>query len=308
MGDPAPVFVDCYGDVERQFTDRMHELVPELEVCRGKPANEYELIRRLYGRRNALVYMAYISARVLNACDGLKSIAYLSTGLATHGDLAEAGRLGIRFEGVKGYSDRSVAEHAVTLALAGLKRLAEMDRAVRGGSWRLMRSENFQGKTFGVIGLGGIGKETARLAHALGARTIGWSRSGRTGAVPIELADLDTVLRCSDMLSLHLALTPETEGFLDAGRIGKLKPGVVLVNTARAEIVVESALVGALNRKRIGHAGLDVFHEEPVPADHPLLKMANVTLTPHSAWLTSGAVDQLLVAGLTLLRRQIEET
>lgn len=304
----VPAFVDCYGDLTARFTEKMRAGVPDLEVFFDEPADEDALIERLQGRRNVLVYMGYLSARVLRSCPDLKTIAYLSTGLATHGDLEEAGRLGIRFEGVKGYGDRAVAEHAIALALAAYKRIVEMDSAVRSGNWRLMRAEEIHGSTFGVVGLGGIGRETARLANALGARTIGWSRSGLAGDAPVEMMALDQVLAQSDIVSLHLALTPETAGFIDAGALSKMKPGAILINTARAGIVEEDALISALESGHIGHCALDVFHNEPLPKNHRLTEMTNVTLTPHSGWLTTQAIDRLLLAGVNLLEKHIAET
>ena len=286
----------------------MLRLVPGLEVFRDEPADEDELIRRLQGRRNVLVYMGFMSGRVLRACPDLKTIAYLSTGLATHGDLEVASELGIRFEGVKGYGDRAVAEHAITLALAGLKRVAEMDREVRAERWRLMRTEEFAGKTFGVVGLGGIGAETARIANALGARVIGWTRSGRDNGAPVEILPLDDVLARSDILSLHLALDPSTEGIIDTAAFARMKPGVVLINTARGGIVDEQALITSLRDGTIGHAGLDVFREEPLPTGSPLHGLDTVTLTPHSAWLTTQAIDRLLVSGLELLASHIADS
>lgn len=307
MAARPPAFVDCYGDLTSRLTDDMLSLVPGLEVFRNEPRDEDDLIARLQGRRHALVYMGYMSGRVLRACPDLKTIAYLSTGLATHGDLAEAERLGIRFEGVKGYGDRAVAEHAITLALSGLKRIADMDREVRAGRWRLMAAEELAGKTFGVVGLGNIGAETARIADALGARVIGWSRSGKAGTAPIDMRPLEDVLAQSDILSLHLAQTAQTEGFIDAAAFGRMKRGVVLINTARAGIVEEQALLRALGDGTVSHAGLDVFHTEPLPATHPLASTDNVTLTPHSAWLTTQSVDRLMVAGLRLLARHMAE-
>ena len=282
--------------------------MPGLEVWRDEPENEDELIARLQGRRHVLVYMGYMSERVLRSLPDLKTIAYLSTGLATHGDLDVARDLGIRFEGVKGYGDRAVAEHAITLALAGLKRLAEMDRTVRADRWQLMRTEEFAGKTFGVLGLGGIGAETARIADALGARVIGWTPSGEDRSAPVTLLPLEQVLAEADILSVHLALLPETQGFLDGDRIATMKPGAMLVNTARGGLIDEAALADALGSGQLGHAALDVFQDEPLLPDHPLTKLNNVTLTPHSAWLTTQAIDRLLVAGLELLKRHIEET
>ncbi len=286
----------------------MLSLVQGVNVFYSEPKDEDELIHRLQGRRHVLVYMGYMSERVLRSCPDLKTVAYLSSGLQTHGDLELAEELGIRFEGVKGYGDRAVAEHAVALALAGLKRIAEMDREVRANRWRLMRSEEFGGKTFGVIGLGGIGTETARIADALGATVIGWSRSDDNRGAPVKMVSLDEVLFTSDILSLHLALNLETEGFIDDAAFARMKPGVVLINTARAAIVDEKAFDKALEEGIVGHAGLDVFHCEPMAHDSPLYSLNNVTLTPHSAWLTTQAIDRLLVAGLKLLARHVGES
>ena len=302
-----PAFVDCYGDLAERLTPAMTDLVPGVEVISGAVTDESELIERMAGRRHVLAYMAYMSGPVLRACPDLRSIAYLSTGLATHGDLDEARRLGVRFEGVRGYGDRAVAEHAIALAFAGLRRLVEMDRRVRDGRWGLMRSEEFAGRTFGLIGLGGIGAETARLAHALGARIIGWSRSGNAAEAPVELMPIEQVLAEADILSLHLALTPETQGWLDAGRIAAMKPGAILINTARGGLVDEAALAAALWSGHLAHAGLDVFASEPLPANHPLAGLANVTLTPHSAWLTTAATERLLALGFRLLADHVAQ-
>ena len=216
--------------------------------------------------------------------------------------------LDIRFEGVRGYGDRAVAEHAIALAFAALKRLREMDAEIRADRWRLMRTEEFSSKVFGLVGLGGIGRETARIADALGARVIGWSRSGANGGAPAQILPLRDVLEQSDILSLHLALGPDTEGFLGDQAFERIKPGVILINTARAGLVDEPALLKALADGRIGHAGLDVFHREPLPPDSPFLGLDNVTLTPHSAWLTTQAIDRLLIAGLQLLQLHISES
>ena len=305
-GEPA--FVDCHGILAERLTEDMARTVPNLAVWRDEPADEDELIARLSGRRNVLVYMAFMSGRVLRACPDLRTVAYLSSGLATHGDLDAAAGLGIRFEGVKGYGDRAVAEHAVTLALAGLKRIAEMDRTVRGGGFRLMRAEEFAGKTFGILGLGGTGAEAARIADALGARVVGWTPSGDARGAPVVTMPKEDVFAQADIVSLHLALTPETRGIVTAADLARARPGLILVNTARGALVDGGALIDALASGQVGHAALDVFETEPVPAGHAFCTMDNVTLTPHSAWVTTQAVDRLLGAGLELLKRHVEET
>ncbi|MCR9135694.1 MAG: D-isomer specific 2-hydroxyacid dehydrogenase family protein [Alphaproteobacteria bacterium] len=301
-----PAFVDCYGDLAERLTPDMTRSCPGLEVFRDEPGDEDALISRLAGRHHAIVYMGYLSGKVLRACPDLKTVAYLSTGLETHADLDAAGELGIRIEGVKGYGDRAVAEHAVTLALCALKRVAEGDRKTRNGDWQLIRSEEINGKVFGLMGLGGIGRETARLAGALGARVIAWNRSGEPGDSGARMVSFDELLAGSDILSLHLALNPHTRSILGREAISRIKPGAVLVNTARAGLVDEEAMMVSLQTGHLRHCALDVFHDEPLGSDSPLTRCENVTLTPHSAWLTTDSIDRLLMAGINLLVQQMD--
>ncbi|MCY3875381.1 MAG: hypothetical protein OXF88_13950 [Rhodobacteraceae bacterium] len=304
----APVFVDCYGELARRLTPQMLEICPGVRVFLSRPKSESELVDRLQGRRHAIVYMSYLSASVLRACPDLETVAYLSSGLATHADMDEAKRLGIEIRGVRNYGDLAVAEHAIALAFAALKRIAESDRWVRQGRWELVRTEEFAGRTFGVIGLGGIGKQVARIAAALGADVIGWSRTGTVGGGIATGCSLESLLARADILSIHLALTPETDGFIGENELAKVKPGAILVNTARGALVNEDALVDALKSGRLSHCALDVFCGEPPDPASPLLAMENVTLTPHSAWYTGDAIDRLLVSGFRLLKQQIEKS
>ena len=303
-----PAFVDCYGDLADAFAAWNGPAVPGLEVIPGPAGTDEEMIRRIQGRKNVLVYMGYLSRRVLESCTNLQTVAYLSTGITTHADLAAAAERGIKIEGVENYGNHAVAEHAITLALAGLKRLAEMDRNVRAGRFVMQRSEEFRGKTFGVVGLGGIGRETAAIAAALGAQVIAWTRSGDPRGAPVRICTLDELCTEADILSLHLALSLETERILGAAHFRRMKPSLILVNTARAALIDEGELMQALRENRIAHAALDVYYEEPLPANHPILSLPNVTLTPHSAWLTSAALTRLLDEGIALLLRHIEES
>jgi D-3-phosphoglycerate dehydrogenase len=173
-----------------------------------------------------------------------------------------------------------------------------MDRAVRAGVWEPLESMQLNGKTLGLIGLGGIGREVARIARGIGMEVIAWNRSPRPDA-GVPLVGLDELLARADVISLHLALNDETRGLLDAKRLASTKPGVILVNTARGALVDETALIDALERGHIRHAGLDVFHAEPLRPDHPLVRMENVTLTSHAAFRT-------LEASMTLMRRAID--
>jgi D-3-phosphoglycerate dehydrogenase len=152
------------------------------------------------------------------------------------------------------------------------------------------------GKTLGIVGYGGIGAEVARIAKGMGMEVIVWNRTRRPDVATVELDDL---LQRSDIVSLNLQLNDETRGFLDAARMARMKRGVILVNTARGALADEAALIEALKSGHIRHAGLDVFHSEPLKADHPLAQLPNVTLSAHAAFRT-------LEASMTLLRRAID--
>jgi D-3-phosphoglycerate dehydrogenase len=154
------------------------------------------------------------------------------------------------------------------------------------------------GKTLGVIGLGGIGREVARIGKGMGMEVIGWNRTQHAG-IAVPLVDIDTLLARSDVVSMNLTLGDETRGFLSPERVARMKPGVIYINTARGALADEAALIAALKSGAIRHAGLDVFHNEPLKPDHPLAKLPNVTLTAHAAFRT-------LEASMTLLRRSID--
>jgi D-3-phosphoglycerate dehydrogenase len=206
--------------------------------------------------------------------------------------------LGIKVHTIKGYGDTAVAEHTIALMMAACRDLSRMDRTIRAGTWQPLEGVQVLGKTLGIVGMGGIGTEVARIAKGMGMNIMAWNRTSRPGQ-DVPLVDLDTLLAQSDIVSLHLVLNQETRGFLDAGRIARMKPGVVLVNTARGALVDEPALMAALNKGHILRAGLDVFHDEPLKPDHPLAGMDNVTLSAHAAFRT-------LEASMTLLRRAID--
>jgi D-3-phosphoglycerate dehydrogenase len=153
----------------------------------------------------------------------------------------------------------------------------------------------------GVVGTGGIGKTMVRLGAGLGMNVIAANRSGVPDDLPCREVELDTLLAEADVVSLHLVLNEGTRGMIDRRRIGLMRPSAILINTARGAILDEAALVDALREGRIAHAGLDVFADEPLPADHPLTALDNVTLTAHAAFMTREASERLLRMALELL-------
>ena len=241
-----------------------------------------------------------MDAALLEAHPRLRSIVFLGTGASSYVDVEAAARLGIRVRTIRGYGDRSVAEHAFALLLAAARGIARMDRGLRAGAWTQAEGIEFGGRTLGLLGLGGVGSEMARIASGFGMRVVGWSRSGMPAGLPVEAMALDDVLAASDVVSLHLALVEQTRGLLDAARIARMKRGAILVNTARGALVDEAAMLAALASGQLGHAALDVFSIEPLPATHPLLARDDVTLAAHSGWKSADAARRLMEAALRL--------
>ena len=298
------VFIDCPPFLKELYDQGLRQLVPALEVNVGSPTRN-QVVQLLAGADFALNDHTTLDAELLAACPGLEAIVFLGTGAASFIDLGAAERLGIRVRTYGGYGDQSVAEHALALMLAAGRRIAAMDRAVRAGTFEPLNGIEFAGRTLGVIGTGGIGRVMARLASGIGMGVLAWNRSGVPGDLPAQAVDLDELLATADVVSLHLSLNEATRGFLSAARLGRMRPDAILVNTARGALIDEAALIAALREGRLGHAALDVFDQEPLPADHPLLTLANVTLTPHAGFATGAASARLLRMALEILAEEI---
>jgi D-3-phosphoglycerate dehydrogenase len=291
------IFIDCSPQLEAVWK-RVHRADDPPVTVNTTPFARNELPRVIGDYEIAIDDHSYMPTDLVRQCSRLRHIVFLGTGPASYMNVPEIESLGIKVHTIKGYGDTAVAEHTIALMMACCRDLARMDRAIRSGTWQPLEGVQIFAKTLGVIGLGGIGAEVARIATGMGMQVIAWNRTPRAGAL-VPLVDLDLLLERSDVVSLNLALNDETRGFLDAARIARMKPGVILVNTARGALVDEAALIEALDSGHIRHAGLDVFHAEPLSPDHPLARMENVTLSAHAAFRT-------LEASMTLLRRAID--
>ena len=230
---------------------------------------------------------------IARRCGGLKHVVFLGTGARSYMDPEALAGIGVEVHLIKGYGDTAVAECAIGLLFAAARGFAAMDGAMRRGAW--LRTEGVQlgGKTLGLVGYGGIAAETARMARGLGMHVVAWNRTAKP-ADGVEFVSIDELLARSDAVSMHLLLNDETRGFLSKGRIAAMRPGVILVNTARGALVDEAAMVDALRSGHLRHAGLDVFDVEPLPADHVLTTLPNVTLSAHSAFRTPEANERLI--------------
>ena len=291
------IFLDCNDQLAPVWARVIRPDDPPIDVNRAAFTSE-DLPRVLAGYDIAIDDHSYMPTPLVAQCPQLKHIVFLGTGPASYMNVNELQYRGITVHLIKGYGDTAVAEHSIALIWAASREIARMDREVRAGTWTPHEGVQLLGKTLGVIGLGGIGREVARIGQGMGMQVIGWNRT-RHADLKVPLVDIDTLLARSDVVSMNLTLGDETRGFLSAERIARMKPGVILVNTARGALVDEAALIVALQSGHIRHAGLDVYHAEPLQTDHPLAKMPNVTLTAHAAFRT-------LEASMTLLRRAID--
>ncbi|WP_407159650.1 NAD(P)-dependent oxidoreductase [Bradyrhizobium sp. STM 3557] len=256
----------------------------------------------LGGAEIGIVDHTALPTDVARQCKGLKHVVFLGTGARSYMNPEELAELGISVHLIKGYGDTAVAEAAIALMWAAARALAQMDREMRVGNWLREDGMQLTGKTLGLIGFGGIAAEVARIASGSGMKVIAWNRSPKSHP-GVEFVDLDTLLAQSHVVSLHLLLNDETRGFIGRERIAQMRPGVIFVNTARAAIVDEEAMIEALKSGHIRHAGLDVFNTEPLPRDHVLTTIPNVTLSAHSAFRTPEASENLIFAAWEHCRR-----
>jgi D-3-phosphoglycerate dehydrogenase len=229
-------------------------------------------------------------------------VVFLGTGARSYMHIEELAALGIEVHLIRGYGDTAVAECAIAHMWAAARGLAQQDREMRAGNWLRDEGMELTGKTVGLIGFGGIAAEVARIALGSGMKVIAWNRSPKTHP-GVEFTDMETVLAKSDVVSIHLLLNDETRGMITRDRIAQMKKGAILVNTARGAVIDEAAMIDALRSGHLRHAGLDVFDIEPLPANHVLTTLPNVTLSAHSAFRTPEASINLIAAAWKHCRR-----
>jgi phosphoglycerate dehydrogenase-like enzyme len=251
-----------------------------------------------------------VTEEVLSGAPHLKFVQKIGVGVNTI-DLEAVRSRGIAVANMPGTNTQAVAEAALMLMLAALRNLSGFDRACRAGNgWsaegvsqeRRNSLGELCGRTVGLVGGGAITSRLVGPLRALGARVVYADKNERPG-LGIERHDLNDLLRESDVVSLHVPLTPETEGLIGLSALERMKPGAVLVNTARGGLVEEAALLEALTSGHLRAAGLDVLAEEPPPPDHPLVALDNVVLTPHVAWLTRETLVRSFDVALENVRR-----
>lgn len=283
------VYPDAEESLSQLFTagrlNKIEEL-GEFKIYCGSRPDDQAFIDRI-GDANAVLSGWGLSNTVLAALPKLEIISFTGLGASTFIDLAETTRRNIVVTHVLSATE-TIAEHTMGLMLDAARHISRLDRDIRRGQWNTeLESMDLRGKTLGLVGFGRIAQAVVPLALAFGMKIICWTRNpGRERAdrFGIEFVDLDHLLTNSDVVSLHLLSTPETAGLIDADRLQLIKPGALLVNTARSQILDEKALALLLKSGKIRAAGIDVFDEEPVSPNHPFTELDNVVMTPHVAY------------------------
>ncbi len=271
------------------------------------PPTKEELLRRVPGIDGILSLLSDpIDADVIHAAgDNLKVISNYAVGY-NNIDVLTATQRGIAVGNTPGVLTEATADFAFALMMSAGRRVGEADRHVRKGKWKTwgpstLLGVDFAGATLGIIGFGRIGKAMAKRATGFGMRILIFDPTAQPMAGVIKV-DLDTLYRESDFISLHTPLTPETRHMINADAIAKMKPNAVLVNTARGEIIDQTALYDALKSRKIFAAGIDVSEPEPLPMDSPLFELDNLIICPHIASAsTSTRENMALIAAGNLL-------
>ena len=302
MSSTRPVVVipdDINGAYAQAQSLARLKAVADVLIHPTRAADEAELTERVRGANAILSFRPAFTrfpAALIEACPALKLICISGTGVEDV-DVAVASAKRIAVANVVGSANQSVAELCVAFMFSLARRLSEQDASVRSGVWQGVTGFELGGKTLGIIGLSGIAGELIRMARGLGMKVVSWSRNNdaqRAQAAGAEAVTLDELLARADIVSLHLRLNPETRGFLSAARIAQMKPGALLINTARGGLVDEAAMAHALSTGQLGGAGLDVFAIEPLPADSPLKALDNVVMTPVSGWNTRESSQRMI--------------
>jgi phosphoglycerate dehydrogenase-like enzyme len=272
------------------------EALGDLEVFESIPSSIEEFISRVRDADIVLVGRYGFSKKAFNASLNLKMLSIWQTGY-DHIDIKTATEKGVIVSNVPDYAFDSVAEMVFALALNILRKVHIADTRLREGSfdWRDYIGNQLMGKTMGVIGTGSIGARVIQIAHGFNMNVIsvtGHPNEEKARRLGVKFVDLDTLLAESDIVTLHVPLTPSTEKMIGTKELAKMKKSAILINTARGKIVDEAPLIKALKEKQILGAGLDVFEKEPLPVDDPLTELENVVLTPHIAFLTQESLEE----------------
>jgi D-3-phosphoglycerate dehydrogenase len=271
--------------------DRLKSFAGELVFnTKGKPYTEDELIAALKGCEGCIAGLDPFSRKVIESADTLKVISRYGTGI-DNVDIAAAGEKGIAVCRTPGVNSQAVAELAFAFMLCLARQVPMLDRKTREGHWVRSVGAELHEKTLGILGLGAVGKKTARIAAGFSMKVLACDPkldTSYTGYNGIRPVDFDTLLRESDFLSLHLPLKPDTRHIISADAMRRMKKGAIIINTARGGLIDEAAACELIKAGHLDGLGLDVYEEEP-PQNSPLFGLENVVFTPHTAAHTAEA-------------------
>ncbi|WP_214630671.1 D-2-hydroxyacid dehydrogenase [Paenibacillus agaridevorans] len=279
------------------------EKLGELTVYERTPKDK--IIERAQGARVLMTNKTSLNAEALNQLPDLKYIGVLATGYDVV-DTISAAQKGIIVTNIPTYGTNSVAQFTIALMMELCHRIGHHEQSVRQGDWSRSKDWSYwnnplielAGKTFGVVGAGRIGLQAAHIASALGMNIVALSRLGnsrhKTNIPNLKWVEMDELLQCSDVISLHCPLTANNEGFINKDTLSTMKRTAFLINTARGKLVNEEHLAYALNHDWIAGAALDVLSSEPPSEDNPLFKAKHCMITPHMAWATKEARGRLM--------------
>lgn len=264
--------------------------------------DEDEIIKRIGDSEIVVTNKTPITKKTMEACPNLQFISVLATGYNVV-DTETARERNIPVSNVPGYGTAAVSQFAIGLLLEVCHRIGHHDEAVHMGRWEKNQDWCFwdyplielAGKTMGIIGFGRIGQATGKVGKALGMRILANDPHPNFEGEEIgQYTDLDTLLETSDVIVLHCNLTKENEGLINRKTIDKMKPGVILINNARGQLIVEQDLADALRSGKVGGAGLDVVSHEPIRGDNPLLTAPNCIITPHISWASKESRQRIM--------------
>ena len=309
------VILDGYVENPGDLSWAGLEALGELVVYDRTPfTDDDEILRRIGNAEVVLTNKTPLTKNVLNKAPNLKFISMLATGYNVV-DAAAARAKGISLSNIPTYGTDAVGQFAIALLLEICHHAGHHNNAVHDGRWTTSKDWCFwdyplielAGKTIGIIGLGRIGKTTAKIAAALGMNVIAYDTiQGDLGATAAIYVSLDELFEKSDVIALHCPLFPETEGIINKANIAKMKDGVIIINNSRGPLVVEQDLADALNSGKVYAAGLDVVSSEPIKADNPLLKAKNCIITPHISWAPIESRKRLMEIAIANVKGYIE--
>ncbi|OUO95216.1 D-2-hydroxyacid dehydrogenase [Cloacibacillus sp. An23] len=297
------VVLDGYAENPGDLSWAQVEAFGETTVYDRTPfGDEDEIISRVGDAEVVLTNKTPVSARVMDSCPNMKFIGVLATGYNVI-DCAHAKERGVIVANVPTYGTEAVGQFAIALLLEICSRVGHHDASVHAGKWQSCADWCYwdyplielAGKTIGIIGFGRIGRQTGKIAKAIGMKVLAFDRfENDEGRAIADYVQLDELLGASDVVALHCPLTPETSEIINRENIAKMKDGVIIINNSRGQLVNERDLADALESGKVRAAGLDVVSSEPIRADNPLLTAKNCIITPHISWAAKESRQRIM--------------